>query len=140
MNTQRFVASLVILTMAAPAVPAPRAQDHEFSKRLGKKEQILHALNRLTFCPWSGDIEQVQRMSLNKWIDKQLRPDSIVESPELERRLEPLESIRLPNRELTLKYPSPQLVVAYATGRLAMPDDPEARARIERLSVRYQQR
>jgi len=97
-------------------------------------------LNRLTFGPRPGDVERVRKISVEKWMDEQLHPDRIGENPDLQARLQPLESIRLDTSELTRKYPPPQLVVAYATGRIAMPEDPETRALIERLSARYKQR
>jgi uncharacterized protein (DUF1800 family) len=37
-------------------------------------------------------------------------------------------------------YPPPQLIRAYASGRLAMPEDPESKALVERLVARYTQR
>ena len=43
-----------------------------FNQKLTPDQQIIHALNRLTFGPRPGDIEQVRRIGLNKWIEQQL--------------------------------------------------------------------
>src|SRR5688572_16531155 len=40
-------------------------------------EQILHALNRLTYGPRPGDVERVKAMGLQKWIESQLAPARI---------------------------------------------------------------
>src|SRR5947209_288784 len=43
-------------------------------------EAILQALNRLAFGPRPGDLEHVKEMGLQKWVDRQLHPDSINDS------------------------------------------------------------
>ena len=70
-----------------------------FQKKLSKDQQILHALDRLTFGPRPGDVEAVKKMGLKKWIDLQLHPERIAENPELARKLEPLESLRMSQAE-----------------------------------------
>ena len=62
-----------------------------FQKKLSKDEQILHALDRLTFGPRPGDVATVKKMGLKKWIDLQLHPERIKEDPELDKKLAPLE-------------------------------------------------
>jgi len=131
---QRSLAAVLAVAIALPASPV------SFQRKLEKDKQIVHALNRLTFGARAGDIERIRKTGLDKWIDEQLQPDRIAENPELEARLQPLESIRLDSGELARKYPPPQMVVAYATGRRPMPEDPDMRALIERLSQRYKQR
>jgi Protein of unknown function (DUF1800) len=72
-----------LLTIAAVALAAailPRSGDATgpFDKRLSPEQQIIHALNRLTFGSRPGDIEEVRRMGLAKWIELQLHPNSTV--------------------------------------------------------------
>ena len=38
---------------------------------------IVHVLNRLGFGATPGDVERVRRMGLDKYIDQQLRPETI---------------------------------------------------------------
>src|SRR5207248_3280713 len=66
-----------------------------FDLKLTPEKQIVHALNRLTFGVKPGDIEQVRRMGLEKWIDLQLHPERITENPALEAKLKPLETVQL---------------------------------------------
>ncbi len=76
-----------------------------FDTKLSKDQQILHALNRLTFGPRPGDVEEVQRLGVNKWIELQLHPDRIPENPALEARLKPLETLRMQPEEILKEYP-----------------------------------
>ena len=55
-------------------------------KKLNGDQEILHALDRLTFGPRPGDVAAVKKMGLKKWIDLQLHPRSIPEEPDLSRR------------------------------------------------------
>jgi uncharacterized protein (DUF1800 family) len=107
------------------------------SPKLSKDEQVIHALNRLTFGPRPGDVEAVEKTGLKKWIDLQLHPDRIKENPELAEKLAPLESLRLTQAEAARNYPNPQMIRAISTGRQAMPEDPVMRAAVERVMRRF---
>ena len=71
-----------------------------FDKALPPDQQILQALNRLTFGPRPGDVEEVRRIGVRKWIDLQLHPERITENPVLETRLKPLETLRMDPTEI----------------------------------------
>src|SRR5258708_20909667 len=109
----------------------------QFEKKLSKDQQILHALDRLTFGPRPGDVEAVKKIGLKKWIDLQLHPERIKENPELEAKLAPLETLRMSQTDTVASYPPPQLIRAVAMGRRPLPEDPVARAAVERLARRY---
>jgi hypothetical protein len=75
-----------------------------FDKKLSPDDQIVHALNRLTFGPRPGDAEEVRRIGVSKWIEMQLHPDQIGENPALEARLKPLETLRMDMAALIRDY------------------------------------
>jgi uncharacterized protein (DUF1800 family) len=77
-----------------------------FDQRLSIDRQIVHVLNRLTFGPRPGDLDQVRRLGVDKWIDLQLHPDRITENPILEIRLTPLGTLQLPIWQILDKYPA----------------------------------
>lgn len=146
-STKRSIPVIAVLLCLA-ALPAfskrsasktdrDRQQLKLFHTKLDKNKQILHALDRLTFGPRPGNVEQVRRMGLRKWIGRQLDPERIPENPTLEARLTPLESLRMTPMEAVQHYPPPQLIKAIAEGRQAMPDDPLLRSAVERLVARY---
>ncbi len=66
-----------------------------FETKLPADRQIVHVLNRLTFGPRPGDVDEVKRVGLEKWIDLQLHPERIQKNPDLESRLEPYETLRM---------------------------------------------
>ncbi len=55
----------------------------------GDRAAVAHVLNRLTFGPRPGQIDEVQRLGLSRWIDQQLNPASIDDAA-LAARLSPL--------------------------------------------------
>src|SRR5215470_10758524 len=81
-----------VLLAAAPSGHA----DGRFDQKLPSERQVVHVLNRLTFGPRPGDVEQVRRIGIDAWIDQQLHPDRVTESPELADRLRSLVTLDLP--------------------------------------------
>ena len=150
MNKLAFYAgALTLLLVALPGASSTkksaeadeaRRQAKLFQKKINKDEQILHALDRLTFGPRPGDIEHVKKIGLKKWIDLQLHPERISENPDLEAKLQPLESLRMTPLETVQHYPPPQLLRAIAAGRQPMPEDPVLRATVERFMLRLKVR
>jgi uncharacterized protein (DUF1800 family) len=98
-----------LLTMAAGFVGNAAAR---FDRKLTIDKQNVHVLNRLAFGPRPGDIDQVRRMGVERWIDLQLHPDRISENPVLETKLKPLDTLRLPTWEILARYPSVNPAIA----------------------------
>ncbi|MEO5904995.1 MAG: DUF1800 domain-containing protein [Gemmatimonadaceae bacterium] len=69
------VASSAQSTLAKSATPA--RLDH---RELAADQQVIHALNRLSFGARPGDVQKVRAMGLDKWIDQQLNPEKIDDS------------------------------------------------------------
>ena len=130
---------LTLLLARTGEIP-PKPDDSRFEKGLSKDQEILHALNRLTFGPRPGDVAAVKKLGLKRWIDLQLHPERIAENPELERLLQPLATLRMTPAEIVAAYPPPQLIRAVALGRQPLPQDPLARAAVERQVARIDAR
>lgn len=96
-------AAAFLLTAATQSTPDYSA----FSKKLAHDQQVLHALDRLTFGPRPGDVDAVNRMGLKKWIDLQLHPDRIPENPELASRLAALPTANLTQSQIAERYVPP---------------------------------
>jgi uncharacterized protein (DUF1800 family) len=56
-------------------------------------QQAVHVLNRLAYGPRPGDVERVQRMGVQTWIDGQLHPEAIALPADLARRLDGLDTV-----------------------------------------------
>ena len=76
------------------------------STDLAEDEAIVHALNRLGYGPRPGDLQRVKEMGLAKWIDRQLRPESINDSA-LEARLSRFPTLSMSSEALLEKFPRP---------------------------------
>src|SRR5271170_3680007 len=101
------VLALSILCVGVPAWTAKKkaeVDNQRFQEKLSKDEQILHALDRLTFGPRPGDVDAVKKMGVKKWIDLQLHPDKIKENPQLEKHVAPLESLNMTQAEIAGTY------------------------------------
>jgi uncharacterized protein (DUF1800 family) len=91
------------------------------------QKRALHALNRLTFGPRPGDLQQVMAMGVEQWIDLQLHPGKIDDSA-IDARLEPLRTLRMNSREIAEDFPDGQEINQVMTGKRSMPSDPARRA------------
>lgn len=127
----------------APASSKKKSADpaaHSFQKEIPKDQRVDQALNRLTFGPRPGDLEQVQSVGLKKWIDLQLHPNRIGENPALLEKLKQLDSLSMTSREMVQNYPAPQMVRQMVRGGLPFPSDPDRRMMIQRMVERFERR
>ena len=62
--------------------------------------QIAHTLNRLSFGQLPGQVARIQTQGVAAYIEEQLHPERITEDPDLIRRLDALETLRLPPQTL----------------------------------------
>ena len=85
-------------------VPQGTKAGGHFDSKLSKDQQIPQVLNRLTFGPRPGDVEEVRRLGVDKWLDLQLHPDRIPENPVLDEKLKPLETLRMTPDEIMAGY------------------------------------
>jgi uncharacterized protein (DUF1800 family) len=105
----RPVLARLALTMTAAALlcvlPGGTKAGGRFDSKLSQDQQILQAANRLTFGPRPGDIEEIRRMGVDKWVDLQLHPERIPENPVLDEKLKPLETLRMEPGDIIAAYP-----------------------------------
>ena len=103
----------IAIVIAAMILPRFGQATDPFEQKLSPDRQIIQALYRLTFGPRPGDVDEVRRIGLAKWMLQQLHPDQIAENPVLQERLTPLKSLPLPISEVVSKYsPEQNMVMA----------------------------
>ncbi|HKF02559.1 MAG TPA: DUF1800 domain-containing protein [Candidatus Sulfotelmatobacter sp.] len=139
-RVSRLALLLLCLGMAC-AVPQLRAKKKDTKLDSGPDEQkrAVHALNRLTFGPRPGDVQQVMATGVDRWIDLQLHPDKISDSS-LESRLAPLRTLHMSPRQLAENFPDNQMIKQVYEGKRSMPSDPAQRAIYQVQIARYEQR
>jgi len=99
--------SLISLSLALlPAI----AQDSDSAS--GDDSQIMHVLNRITFGPRPGDFERVRKMGVQKFINQQLDPSSIPESPEVADYISGHPTLSMSTGELFQNYGRPVVQAA----------------------------
>lgn len=81
--------------------PLQAQEARDFSAPLSKDKAMLHVLNRLTFGPRPGDVERVRQIGLTRWIEQQLRPETIDDTA-VERKLSTFETLRMSPKDLML--------------------------------------
>ncbi len=77
---------------------------YAYSQSISGTAQTIHVLNRLGFGPRPGDIERVKSMGINTYIQSQLRPETISESPKLTQEMTKFASFSLAPTELFQQY------------------------------------
>jgi uncharacterized protein (DUF1800 family) len=111
----------------------------EAASSAADQRRALHAMNRLTFGPRPGDVQQVMAMGVDQWIDLQLHPGKIDDSA-LDSRLEPLRTLRMSAKEIAEDFPDGQEINQVMNGKKAMPSDPARRAVYQVQLARLQER
>ena len=110
----RFVLMIATAGMLVSGIPHLGKAAGPFDQRLSQDQQIEQALSRLTFGARPGDVQEVRRLGVTKWIELQLHPDRIPENPVLEAKLKPLETLRMNLPEIVKQYTPPTQPVMMA--------------------------
>ena len=105
-SLRQTVSLAVMLTMLASLAAGGMrlaTADTKASAGLSPERNIIHLLNRIGYGPRPGDVERVKRIGLDRYIDRQLHPETIDDAA-VEARLVGLESLRMSNAERSEKY------------------------------------
>jgi uncharacterized protein (DUF1800 family) len=89
-------------------------------KQIQGDERVLHALDRLTFGPRPGEVEEVKAMGLDTWITQQLH-SATIDDTAMEKRLEQFPAMRLSEEDLTRKYPPGSVIRQVENGKMSAP-------------------
>jgi uncharacterized protein (DUF1800 family) len=137
--------SLLILSLlqdpllVASGAPVAETIAAKSTKELDSQQRALHALNRLTFGPRPGDLERVQAMGVDSWIEQQLCPERLDDSA-LQARLAIYPAMRLNPQELASRFPSRAIIRDAADGKISVPRDPVTHAIYETQIAAYEQK
>jgi hypothetical protein len=91
--------------------------------------KALHVLNRLTYGPAPGEVQKVQAMGVEKFIQMQLAPESIPLPAKLRQQLDTLDTLRMDPVELFREYGPPRA----QQGRKPDPEEIKAARRRARV-------
>lgn len=103
---------------------------------LSQQERAQQLLNRFTFGPRPGDLEQVLAITPEKWFEQQLNPASIPDTA-LDKRLNDYTTLNLqPDQALQL-FPDNGTIQQVAAGKRPYPTDPLLAATYEVQVFKY---
>jgi uncharacterized protein (DUF1800 family) len=141
LESRQIATAVLLLGFAGSALlTATTKKDKQpATAQMDQQRRAVHALNRLTFGPRPGDVEQVQAMGVGRWIDLQLHPDRIDDTA-LDARLTPLRTLKMDTRELMDNFPSNEMIKAVADGKRGLPSDPLKRAVYQAQLDRYEEK
>jgi uncharacterized protein (DUF1800 family) len=125
-----FLAALLVLPPGEPIAFAKKKKKQPIAadqSPLTQDQRVVHALNRLTFGPQPGEVQAVEAMGLDKWIDQQLDPAHIDDAA-LEARLSAYPAMGLNLHQLTERFPTNAMIRQAEQGKLGIPGDPVERA------------
>ncbi|MBX7053852.1 MAG: DUF1800 domain-containing protein [Pyrinomonadaceae bacterium] len=113
----RVISAMLLAAITLPVMAASNPSSASL-KPLTEDQKIIHVLNRLGFGARPGDIERVKAIGIQKYIDQQLDPGSIVDS-KLESKVRNLDIFDLSTAELFAKYPNPANLLRMIEGNAA---------------------
>jgi len=126
----------LLVVSAAPVAEKVAAKS---AKESDSRQSALHALNRLTFGPRPGDLERIQALGVDRWIEQQLYPERIDDGV-LQTRLAAYPAMRLNPQELASRFPSRGVIRAAADGKVSIPRDPTTCAIYETQIAAYEEK
>ncbi len=135
----RTIAATLLAAITLPVLAAAKPSPAPL-KPLTEEQKIVHVLNRLGFGARPGDVERVKAIGLQKYIDQQLDPGSIIDS-KLESKVRGLDIFDLSTAELFAKYPNPTALLRMIDGNAAAPaagQNPEQEATEKQRQERQQ--
>ena len=123
------------LALAAGA-PSPK---HNAAATKAQDARVLHLLNRMTFGPRPGDIQQVEAIGIDRWLKLQLHPAKIDDSA-LNQRLADYRAPFMTPQQLMMRFPPRNLIRQVLNGRLQVPSREPQKAIWESQIAIVQQR
>ncbi|HEY1966053.1 MAG TPA: DUF1800 domain-containing protein [Acidobacteriaceae bacterium] len=137
-NNVRLLA-LGVVCLAIPCTDQAKTHALANPSPLTKREKAELALDRLSFGPRPGEVEQVEAMGVERWIDRQLHPEKIDDAA-LETKLDTLPAMQLSTEELIRRFPPPPVIRQIAAGRIGVPGDPVEQAVYANALANYRER
>jgi uncharacterized protein (DUF1800 family) len=136
-SISRLALFLLCLSLACTVPQLLAKKDSKADPGPNEQKRAVHALNRLTFGPRPGDVQQAMAMGVDRWIDLQLHPDKIQDNA-IEARLAPLRTLHMNSRQLAENFPDNQMIKQVYDGKRPMPSDPALKAVYQVQIARYQ--
>ncbi len=114
----KTILGFVALGLVAGAATTPAAGP------VPERDTVIHLLNRIGFGPRAGDVERVQELGIERYIDQQLHPERITDLA-MDSRLSGLKTVTLSSKQISEQYEQP-LIQARRDRRETQGTEPSA--------------
>src|SRR5690348_9798445 len=97
--------AFICLWLVTASFVAPSSVREQFPYKdtgLSERQAAAHLLNRFTFGPWPGQVDEVVKLGLEKWFDQQL--DGSQDDKTVEKLLADYDTQHLSNAEIADTY------------------------------------
>ncbi len=135
----KLSARLLCLSLACAVPQLLASKKDKPTDSANDQKRAVHALNRLSFGPRPGDVQQVMAMGVECWIDQQLHPERIADSA-AESRLAQFRTLHMSPKEIAEEFPDGQIIKQVIDGKRPLPSDPARRAIYQVQIARFEQR
>ena len=130
-NQSCALALAIIMVISSPlSALAQKSKNSKPANRVNKlteQQKAIHLLDRITFGPRFGEVEQVMQMGWEKYLDQQLHPKKVADDI-LAQKLQPLSTLTMSNEEIARVYEPPPQVLQQLRERFEMPKKNEQAA------------
>ena len=140
------VAAVLVIPLSFPAgifaqqgpdaMTAPHKTKAVDSSPLTGDEKLLQVLNRFTYGPRPGDLDNLRKIGIQAWFERQLSPMTIDDSA-LEKRLDNYPAMKLPLPQLMAMYPNQQIIRKVMNGNRDRPGGEAEKAIYNDSIARY---
>jgi uncharacterized protein (DUF1800 family) len=126
-------------TFAAHAKPMPKPSAKAVALTpLSPRERVVQLLDRFTFGPRPGEVDNVLAQGADKWLDQQMNPASIPDG-NLDHRLADYPTLAMSAAQASTIFPDRPQIAPVADGKTPYPTDPMLRAVYEVQVYKYEQ-
>jgi uncharacterized protein (DUF1800 family) len=110
----QFCSVVLILTLSVAAPLSVSAQKSKVSapavSRLTEQQKVLHLLDRITFGARPGEVERVNKIGWEKYLEEQMQPEKISDEA-VAQKLQSLATLRMSDEQIVKMYDPPQEVI-----------------------------
>jgi uncharacterized protein (DUF1800 family) len=141
-SMRKFLLTLIALSAIAPMHAQKKTSKPPAAAKLvpltplTERERAQQLLNRFTFGPRPGDLEQVLTLTPEKWFEQQLSPASIPDTA-LDKRLADYTTLNMQPDQALFFFPGRFTVSQVADGKRPNPTDPLLAAMYEVQIYKY---
>jgi uncharacterized protein (DUF1800 family) len=118
-------ATLIFITLAASTLSAnPPSKLPWKEAGLTEREAAAHLLNRFAYGPRPGQVDEVVKTGLDRWLERQLAAD--LPDPRLSEELRDFPALAMSSTEIARVYPNPGEVLREAKKAGVIPEEMDA--------------